>query len=230
MQHPVFPCLADSTILVSTQSVVLHHIAETRALLSRRQATAGVAHLVPISTVLHLLVTMHQPLYTQVRPTTLLTTLAAHLLRRLALGRLRHHRLQLPPRQHQYTTKMTKKQRSAPSATKLPPNGVCSVRPSLLCLFKASLTRRSITTCKDNCTHTFCMPCIISWTTPRGDQTYAEAEAGKTCPSCRTRCQVIVPSEVFLREGEDKKRRIKEYKGELAFRISQALKSKMKPS
>ncbi|ORY52829.1 hypothetical protein BCR35DRAFT_18582 [Leucosporidium creatinivorum] len=65
----------------------------------------------------------------------------------------------------------------------------------------------------DNCSHTFCMPCIRSWTTPRGDQTHAQAEAGKTCPACRRKCQVVVPSTAFLREGEERRRRIREFKG-----------------
>ncbi|EJF64258.1 hypothetical protein DICSQDRAFT_53855 [Dichomitus squalens LYAD-421 SS1] len=68
------------------------------------------------------------------------------------------------------------------------------------------------------CSHIFCLQCIKNWRGSQGKSSdMVEAGTTKTCPMCRISSRFVVPSSLFLAEGDPKKAEsIEKYKASMA--------------
>lgn len=63
-----------------------------------------------------------------------------------------------------------------------------------------------------NCKHIFCLACIRSWRSADGMQNEVVV---RSCPVCRITTHFVTPSTVWIKDGEEKRRVIDEYKDKL---------------
>ncbi|XP_008564381.1 PREDICTED: probable E3 ubiquitin-protein ligase makorin-3 [Galeopterus variegatus] len=59
-----------------------------------------------------------------------------------------------------------------------------------------------------NCNHTFCIKCIRRWRSAR----QFENRITKSCPQCRVSSSLVIPSEFWVEEEEEKQKLIEQYK------------------
>jgi E3 ubiquitin-protein ligase makorin len=65
-----------------------------------------------------------------------------------------------------------------------------------------------------NCTHPFCLECVRSWRGGDSAESFGR-EAVRSCPVCRVESYVIVPSDSFETEREQKDLLLASYRGKL---------------
>lgn len=65
-----------------------------------------------------------------------------------------------------------------------------------------------------NCAHTFCLECVRSWRGPENVESFGTAV--RSCPVCRVESYVIIPSDVFEADPEEKEKMMESYRGKMS--------------
>ncbi|KAJ3065788.1 alpha subunit of pyruvate dehydrogenase [Podochytrium sp. JEL0797] len=67
------------------------------------------------------------------------------------------------------------------------------------------------------CSHVFCISCVRKWRNKSDkDDALASSEAIHACPMCRAKCPIVVPSDVFPEDDDQKQDILKDYKDKMA--------------